>query len=304
MQTVITDDQRTDAQITNLQVTDTKNNTALIEHMFVEVCIDEVLVDEGFIDARVEDRVIYGTGTSKQAWLDWQGLAQINDLALAHHFPADKRVVIIAPHPDDEILGCAGLIQQLDGLNRKVALIAVTNGTQSHPESSIYSPEQLETLRPQESLDAIKVLGLGQQVQRIALDIQDGNITLQQDKLYELLAAHIQPNDILVCTFAKDGHPDHEATGNTVQRFADAQQLPCYQVLIWAWHWASPNDRRIPWQQAFKLSLTSQELALKQQAIHCFKSQTEIDASTNQPPILPSTAIERILIPYEVYIHG
>lgn len=259
----------------------------------------DVLVDE-----RVQDRVIYGAGTSKQTWLNWQGLHQLNDLDIAQRFPAQCRVVIIAPHPDDEILGCAGLMQQLHDLKRDTVLMAVTNGTQSHPNSSIYSLVQLNQIRPQESLQALKVLGVQQQVQRIALDIQDGNITLEQDRLYELLAVHIQPNDILVCTFAKDGHPDHEATGRTVQRFADDQQLDCYQVLVWAWHWASPNDARIDWQHALKLELNINQLALKKQAIDCFKSQIEIDSSTQQPPILASTTIERILMPYEVYLHG
>lgn len=274
----------------------------------MDAVTDKALVDtdlstQVLIDERVEDRVIYGSGTSKQTWLNWQGLHQLHQLKLAQHFPANCRVVIIAPHPDDEILGCAGLIQQLYDLKRDMVLMAVTNGTQSHPDSRIYTPAQLSQIRPQESLEALKVLGIQQHMQRIALNIEDGTISLEQDKLYQLLGEHIQPNDILVSTFAEDGHPDHEATGRTVQRFADDHQLACYQVLIWAWHWASPNDRRIAWQKALKLELTAQQLALKKQAIHCFKSQIEVDSSTNQPPILPSTAIDRMLMPYEVYLH-
>ncbi|RYY78210.1 MAG: PIG-L family deacetylase [Moraxellaceae bacterium] len=269
-----------------------------------DALVGTTLNNDILVDERVQDRVIYGAGTSKQTWLNWPGLHQLSNLELAQHFHANQRVVIIAPHPDDEILGCAGLMQQLHELKRDMLLMAVTNGTQSHPESSIYSPVQLNHIRPQESLQALKVLGVQATVQRIALDIEDGTISLAQDKLYQLLGKHVQPNDILVCTFAKDGHPDHEATGNTVQRFANDQQLACYQVLIWAWHWASPNDGRIPWQQALKLELTAEQLALKKQAIDCFKSQIETDSSTQQQPILPSTAIERILMPYEVYLHG
>ncbi len=37
-----------------------------------------------------------------------------------------------------------------------------------------------------------------------------------------------------------DGHPDHEAVRKTVQAFAEARDLLCLHVLIWAWHWAEP----------------------------------------------------------------
>lgn len=59
----------------------------------------------------VDDRVISGEGTPKFRWLeafknhplDWLNLQLFQS----------KRVVIVAPHPDDEVLGCGGLMQQL-----------------------------------------------------------------------------------------------------------------------------------------------------------------------------------------------
>ena len=250
----------------------------------------------------VGDRLIYGEGTSYDEWSNWPGLDNLTPLDLTAHFPEGHRVLIVAPHPDDEILGCAGLMQQLVQLNREVVLVAVTNGTQSHPDSLLYTPEQLNHIRPAETEAALKVLGIDHSVQRIALNIMDGEVTSQQQQLDQALQSLIQPNDILVCTFEKDGHPDHEATGTVVKQLAHIMQLSCYQVLIWAWHWAIPNDRRIAWEKGLKLRLTTQQLALKKAAISCFKSQIETDSTTGQPPILSSTTIQRILMPCEVYI--
>ncbi|MEN8292215.1 PIG-L deacetylase family protein [Acinetobacter radioresistens] len=256
------------------------------------------------INSPVGDRLIYGNGTTKRAWQQWSGLQSLQTLVPEQAFPAGQRILIIAPHPDDEILGCAGLIQQLSTLEREILLVAVTNGTQSHPDSQLYTPQQLDQLRPQESLNALKVLGVQNRVNRIALQLTDGEVTAEQQKLYAALKELVRPDDILVCTFAKDGHPDHEATGQTVQRLADQQQLSCYQVLIWSWHWSRPQDNRIPWKSACKLELTAAQLRLKKQAIQCFKSQLETDPSTGQAPILSSHTVERILMPCEVYIHA
>ena len=44
------------------------------------------------------------------------------------HPLADKRILIIAPHPDDETLGCGGLIAKSIELHSTVAVLAVCVG--------------------------------------------------------------------------------------------------------------------------------------------------------------------------------
>ena len=95
----------------------------------------------------VEDRIIEGHGTSREQWLhafEHQPLSLLNFKKFQ-----SKRILIIAPHPDDEILGCGGLMQQLIMLNCQLVIVAVSNGTQSHPHSTKYSPDQLDQIRPQ-----------------------------------------------------------------------------------------------------------------------------------------------------------
>ena len=251
----------------------------------------------------VGDRVIEGDGTSQDAWQNWQGLQALPRLNIAKRFLPHQRVCIFSPHPDDEILGCGGMLQQLAKNGNPILLVHVTNGTQSHPDSQIYPPQTLDVIRPQESLAALEVLGITEQVSIISLELSDGDVFAEQDQFNEKLAVIIQPDDILVTPFMRDGHPDHEATGQVVAAFAKQHNLDCYQVLIWAWHWAKPADDRIPWDSAVRLDLSAEQLARKTQAIDCFTSQTTVDESTGNPPILSAQTIARISQLWEVYLY-
>lgn len=250
----------------------------------------------------VDDRVIMGTGTSIQAWQDWPGLQQLPPLDIKVSFPQQQRVCILAPHPDDEILGCGGLIQALVAQGNPVTLIAVTNGSASHPKSTQYSAQDLDHLRPLESQTALKYLKLHDHIQRIALNLPDGQVYQQQNALYLALGQVLKADDILVATFSQDGHPDHEGTGQVAKKFAQDHDLICYEVLIWAWHWAKPNDARIPWSRAQRLDLTPIQQQQKRGAIACFKTQLEADPSTLKPPILSTSAIDRVCSAWEVYL--
>lgn len=250
----------------------------------------------------VEDRIIQGEGTALEEWQQSQQLHHLKALELSKIFPLNSRICIVAPHPDDEILGCGGLIQQLDAAGYEIVLFAVTNGTASHPDSRLYTPEQLDHIRPQETINALGVLDLQQSIQRIALNIQDGEVAQQRDQLVAALKPYLQANDILVTTFEHDGHPDHEITGQVSKQLAATHSLKCLQVLIWTWHWASPGDSRIPWHKALRLELNPKQLARKIEAMQCFKSQLEPDSSTGKAAIVSGSALARLLQPWEVYI--
>ena len=251
----------------------------------------------------VGDRVIEGDGTSQDAWKNWSGLQDMPRFDIAKSFAPHQRVCIFAPHPDDEVLGCGGLLQQLAANGNPIVLIHVTNGTQSHPNSHVYSQEKLNIIRPQESIRALEVLSVAHQVMTIALDLTDGNVFAQQDQFHQKLSTIIKPNDILITPFMHDGHPDHEATGQVVVSFAKQHHLACYQVLIWAWHWAKPADSRIPWHCAMRVDLTTEQLQRKIEAIACFESQITADDSTGNPPILSAQTIARVSQPWEVYLY-
>src|SRR5437868_11676312 len=43
------------------------------------------------------------------------------------------RVVVIAPHPGDEVVTCGGLLQLLSAMEHPLQLISITDGCASHP---------------------------------------------------------------------------------------------------------------------------------------------------------------------------
>jgi len=85
-----------------------------------------------------------GEGTSEQAWLGWSELAGRPKLRM----PAPPATaVVIAPHPDDEVLGVGGLLTLLARTGTAVHIVAVTDGEASHPGSPTLTPRALAARR-------------------------------------------------------------------------------------------------------------------------------------------------------------
>ena len=72
----------------------------------------------------------------------------------------DGGVVIVAPHPDDESLGCGALIAEAVGAGRPVRIVFLSDGTGSHPNSRRYPAARLRALREGEAQAAAAALGL------------------------------------------------------------------------------------------------------------------------------------------------
>lgn len=73
-----------------------------------------------------------------------------------------RRIAVVAPHPDDEALGCGGLIAALAGAGRTFRVIFVTDGTASHPGSRLWPRDRLAAVRRAEACEALRELGLGE----------------------------------------------------------------------------------------------------------------------------------------------
>lgn len=80
-----------------------------------------------------------------------------------------QRILVIVPHPDDETLGMAGIIQRAIELNRPIKVIIVTSGESYKKAAMAFcgktnpTPQDFYRLglaRQQESIAAMRVLGL------------------------------------------------------------------------------------------------------------------------------------------------
>jgi hypothetical protein len=95
-----------------------------------------------------------GPGTAEDRWRAWPPLGARSPWpALDPAGLAD--VVVIAPHPDDEVLGVGDLLALAAAAGARVRLVAVTDGERSHPRSSAITPAQLRRERPREAARAL-----------------------------------------------------------------------------------------------------------------------------------------------------
>src|ERR1700692_108633 len=101
------------------------------------------------------DRATKGHGTPEATWQNSGRLSTLPEVDPATLVPPGARAVIVSPHPDDEILATGGLLAQLSDLGRKALIIAVTDGTASHPDSPEWPAARLAATRPQETRAAL-----------------------------------------------------------------------------------------------------------------------------------------------------
>ena len=141
-----------------------------------------------------------------------------------------RRVLVLAPHMDDEVIGCGGLIRRWtqDGAHVRVAFL--TNGAPEkmrHPDLP-----GLRRARRQESLRALEILGTGEP---IFLDLPDGELSrfeADPQPLRDLLQQE-QP-DLLLVPADTEYHPDHRATyrwaSAALAHLDEPPTLLCYEV--------------------------------------------------------------------------
>jgi len=245
-------------------------------------------------------RHIGGTGPAAADWARDAALAAVPSTTLDALIPPGTRVVVVAPHPDDEILTCGALLQLVAARGDAPLIVAVTDGEASHPGSPAWPPERLRQARTDETDAALAHLGIdASRVRR--LHIPDGGVTAAAPELERQLAAIIAPGDIVITTWRFDGHPDHESTALVCSAVARQRGARVLQAPVWGWHWSAPGDGAMPMNQARKLPVPNDALARKRAALGCFHSQIEGDASSGAAPILPAFAMERVLHPFELY---
>lgn len=141
-----------------------------------------------------------------------------------------ERVLVLAPHMDDEVIGCGGLIRRFAQAGTRVAVAFLTDGAPErlrHPDL-----EGLRRDRRRESLRAIEILGADEP---IYLDFPDGELSRFADDprpLLRLLAT--ERPDVLLVPADTEYHPDHRATFRwamaAVAELEEPPRVLCYEV--------------------------------------------------------------------------
>jgi len=236
-------------------------------------------------------------GTPEAVWVAG-GLCQLPELELGRF----RRAVLVAPHPDDEVLAAGGLMQRLAGAGTTMTVLGVTDGEASHPRSPTVPSGEMADRRAQERHQALTFLGLTH-TPTVRLGLPDGGVAGVADELVDCLGGVLAPDVVCIAPWNHDGHPDHDAAGQAAAEACAASGATLLSSLVWTWHWAVPGDERVPWPRARRLLLSRVELVRKRWASRSFLSQiAPLSAAPGDEAILPPATLARFDRPYEVFL--
>jgi LmbE family N-acetylglucosaminyl deacetylase len=151
---------------------------------------------------------------------------------------AGRSCLILAPHPDDETLGCGATIMRKLAAGTAVQVVIAADGRYAYPSSKL-SVEALVEIREEEARRACAILGLRHE--NIAfLRFEDRRLAdhrgLLRDRLFALFDA-MNPEEIFVSSLI-DNHPDHRVLAELARELAQARRdrIPVvYEYPIWFW---------------------------------------------------------------------
>ncbi|HTZ20335.1 MAG TPA: PIG-L family deacetylase [Opitutaceae bacterium] len=202
----------------------------------------------------------------------------------------DRVALVIAPHQDDETLGCGGLLRQKRQVGAPLWIAYLTDGSASHRDHPTLSPAVLATLRQGEARQAMRLLGVEETALHF-LDVADGTLAhLDPPAAADLaekiagLLRQVRPDEIFL-PMRDDGSSEHDAAFVVVQRALDLAGL--HPRLFEFPVWAAWNPLRL-----LRPSLASravwrvddrEQAELKRQAMGAYVSQTEPIAPWEKP---------------------
>ncbi len=185
-------------------------------------------------------------------------------------------LLILAPHADDETLGCGGLIAAASAAGTPPFVLILTDGTGSHPHSRSYPPARLQAVREQEAREAVEILGLP--AGRIGfMGLRDTAAPLDGTEFDAAVAvimsvAETMGAATILAPWEHDPHCDHLAAHRMAAAIARAG--PIRHLAYPVWGWTLPPDTPLPGPVPDGLRLdVGDYLALKHRAIAAHATQ-------------------------------
>ena len=168
-----------------------------------------------------------------------------------------SRVVVVAPHPDDESIGCGGTIAMHVAAGDDVRVIFLTSGEAG---SRTVPPDEFRLIREAEAHAAAGVLGV---TDLVFFGERDGGLRVTR-QLVERMREALRGAERAYVTNANEMHPDHRAAARLVRAAAE----PPTRVLayeIWT-----------PLTKMDEINDIGAHLETKLAAIRCHASQCEL----------------------------
>jgi N-acetylglucosamine malate deacetylase 1 len=142
-------------------------------------------------------------------------------------------ILVLAPHPDDEVLGVGGTLARYAAEGQRVVVVIFSSGEASHP---LHKEHLVIRKRKEEAIAATKALGV---TETIFFMLEDGNLReeiVEKDviaKLYAIIEKE-KPTKIFMPSL-DDIHGDHRAVSDMMLQLYLQHSLMCsiYTYAVW-----------------------------------------------------------------------
>jgi LmbE family N-acetylglucosaminyl deacetylase len=167
-----------------------------------------------------------------------------------------RSLAVVAPHPDDETLGCGALVHDAASAGVSCVVVCLTDGSASHRRSPSWPPERIAATRRRELASALDALAAG--IDLVWLGWPDCGLPPATDvEARDRVSAALPQGALVVAAWGGDPHVDHQDGARLLAcvarhrpdlrflwypiwgRFANAPGVPTVTVLD-----ASPGARR------------------------------------------------------------
>ena len=221
-----------------------------------------------------------------------------------------RSAVVVAPHPDDETLGCGGAIALLTQRNIPVHILVISDGTQSHPNSKHYPHHILRQLRKAETQEAVRRLGIPP-TQVTFLGYPDTAVPHLENELFEQAVETChryleqRAPDLIFVPWKNDQHCDHQATWKIIHRSLQTGSKPTHQLAYAIWGTRAAGLKTLPiGETGWRLDIRSVQ-SLKHYAVTAHRSQTT-DLISDDPSgfRLTPAMLNNLIQPWETYLEN
>lgn len=234
-----------------------------------------------------------------------QNAAFLNKVRIAEDF---GNLLVLSPHPDDETLGCGGLISMLKDSGKKVIVVFITSGSASHT-SQTHPPYELAKTRENEAQSACSKLGvLNEEVHFIrAKDSELNRLNSAELKKIVLKITDILENtkiDTIAMPWRRDPHPDHIVTHKIGAFFSNSYDANMVKLEYPIWLWKNGKDEDYPNKEEiapFRLDITEY---MDQKSAALQMHQSQLGKIIHDDPcgfVLTKELLEPFSGPYEYF---
>lgn len=211
------------------------------------------------------------------------------------------RLLIVVPHPDDETLGCGMALGAALAEGRSVAILLLTDGEGSHPNSRKFDAERRVAVRAAELDRALTALAPDHNVPIVRAQLPDGRTTERNaaeiiDHLLE--NRYIAEADTIWSTWEQDPHCDHRTAAVLAGMVADRTHAALWSFAIWG------RFRERPVPDRLGLFFDSRFHRAKRAAMDAYASQLgELIDDDPAGFVMPPELFEHFATHPEIFFH-